>query len=252
MPRPSSATDSRKPIERTDAARTVICRAFACLTALVSASCATADDLALDGVAVARQVVDLELDGYFGRPPRHVRHALERDAEILSFADDRPERGDGPPGLDHVAAREVDRGLQLRRDRRRHVLRFTLRRLQLHQDGGEALRERVVDVAREAVALLEDRLAALFEAAAIRLLALMQGERRLSRDGFEQRDAPLALAHRRLAVRERHPSERPCGEHQRRDRDRMNIRLAVERTNRLRQTRIVAGILDRLAPAGGV
>ena len=93
-------------------------------------------------------------------------------------------------------------------------------------------------------------LASRFELAAIGLPALMQREGRLPRDRFEQRHAPLALA---VAVL---PSPAPpirasVGEHQRRDRDRM-IRLAVEHTHRLRQACIVAGVFDRLAPAGGV
>ena len=44
---------------------------------------------------------------------------------------------------------------------------LALRRLQLHQDGAEALREVVVNVAREAVALFENRLAPLFGATAL-------------------------------------------------------------------------------------
>ena len=60
-----------------------------------------------------------------------------------------------------------------------------LRRLQLHQDGAEALRQRVVDVARDAVALLEHRLPARFEQALIGEPAVIERERGLTRRGVD-------------------------------------------------------------------
>ena len=71
---------------------------------------------------------------------------------------------------------------------------LALRRLQLHQDRGEPLRQVVVNVARQAVALFEHRLAALFAAIEIDQPAVVQRERGLTRDRLDERDAPpLAL-----------------------------------------------------------
>ena len=78
--------------------------------------------------------------------------------------------------------------------------RGALRPLQLHQDGGEALRQRVVDVAGEAVALLEHGLPARLGPALFGELALMQRQRRLPRHRVEQRAVPGAIAERHAAA----------------------------------------------------
>ena len=67
MPRPSSATDSRRPTDCAVDARIAIRRACEWRTALVSASCAMRDNLALDAVAEARKLVDDEVDRHAGR-----------------------------------------------------------------------------------------------------------------------------------------------------------------------------------------
>ena len=107
--------------------------------------------------------------------------------------------------------------------------RFALRGLQLHQDGGKPLRQVVVNVAREAVALLEDRLAPLFEPVLLRQPALMQRQRRLARDRLDQRHAPLTLARRDARVgRERDPAEIAAAQQERRHGERMHAGAAVE------------------------
>ena len=90
--------------------------------------------------------------------------------------------------------------------------RLALRRLKLHQDRGEPLREVVVDVARQPVALFEDRLAPLFDRRLSSIEpAVMQRQRRLPRDRFDQHDAPpLALGLRRDSGW-RPSSSRGCG-----------------------------------------
>ena len=83
--------------------------------------------------------------------------------------------------------------------------------LQLHQDGGEPLREVVVNVPREAIALLEDRLTPFFDPIVIDETAVMQGQRCLPRDGLDEHDAaPVAF---RLATGDRctPSSSRACG-----------------------------------------
>ena len=78
----------------------------------------------------------------------------------------------------------------LGRDRWRQHERFALGGLQLHQDRGESLRQVVVDVARQPVAFVEDRLAPLFEPALLGQPALMQRQRRLARDRLGEHDPP--------------------------------------------------------------
>ena len=110
----------------------------------------------------------------------------------------------------------------LARHCRRHGAGLTLRRLQLHQDRREPLREVVVNVAREPIALLEYRLAPLLEPALLRQAALMERQRRLPRHRFEHRDAPLQLARRRAGARQADPPEIPAAEHEWRDRQRLS------------------------------
>ena len=127
-----------------------------------------------------------------------------------------------------------------------------LRRLQLHQDRAEALRQRVVDVAGHPVALFEHGLAPLFDAALFGEPALMQRQRRLPRHRFEQRAPP-----RRLAVAVARPVDSATqprlrvGSTQRRDerRESMPSSRVELRCTGLRQPRIVSVVLDRLGPA---
>ena len=96
------------------------------------------------------------------RCPRSASRLMRR-RDVLAVADVRTKRADRSPRLGQVRAGEIDRGLDASRDGRRQRAGLALRGLQLHQDRGEPLREVVVNVARQPVALLEDRLAALFE-----------------------------------------------------------------------------------------
>ena len=80
--------------------------------------------------------------------------------------------------------------------------------------------------------------------------ALMQRQRRLTRDRFEQHDAPpLGPAFGGVRTGERQPSERASAEDERSDDDRLHARAAVEFPNRLGQARIVAAVLDALGPS---
>ena len=93
-----------------------------------------------------------------------------------------------------MRTRKIDDGVQLRGKGRGHDRQLAAGALQLHQDRREALCEVVMDVARETIALLENRLAPLLDAAPLDDAAVMQRERRLPGDGLEQLDAPpLAL-----------------------------------------------------------
>ena len=123
------------------------------------------------------------------------------------------------------------------------------RRLQLHQDRREPLREIVVNVARKPVALLENRLAALFEPAALGEPALMERERRLARDRFEEGDAPRTFAFRHAARRQSDPAEIASAQHQRSDRDRGDAGAAIELTHRFRQPIVESVVLDRARPS---
>ena len=227
MPRPSSATDSRKPIERTGDAWIVMRRAREWRTALVSASCAMPMISRSTPSPKRRQLVDVEVDRHVGRPLREVGHALERRAR-------RPRRRrrcgrsarDRSPRLDHVRAREIDRGLEaLARPPAAATRAVALRRLQLHQDRGESLRQVVVNVARQPVAFFEDRLAPLLDAALLGQAAVVQRQRRLPRDRLEQRSTPRALAVGGGPVDERHPAEVASRQQERRDDQRRDTRL---------------------------
>ena len=120
----------------------------------------------------------------------HVGEALERGHDVLAAADVRPERADRSARFGQMRARQIHRGLDARRHRRRQAAGLALSALELHENGGEPLREVVVDVAGEAVALLEDRLAPLFEPIELHHPAVMQRESRLPGDGFDQHHAP--------------------------------------------------------------
>ena len=150
----------------------------------------------------------------------------------------RAQRADRPARFDHVRAREVDRGLEAARDGRWQRRRGSLGALQLHQDGGEALRERVVDVARQAVALFEHGLTARLGLALFGELALMERERRLARHRVEQRAVPRAtVAERHASARQREPSQVARRQDERRDEHDIDPVRRVERADRLGQAR---------------
>ena len=69
-----------------------------------------------------------------------------------------------------------------------------LRGLQLHENRAEPLRQHVVNVARDGVALFEHRLTSRFTQTLIDKSAVVQRQRRLARRGVEQRMAPAPLA----------------------------------------------------------
>ena len=127
-------------------------RARAWRTALVSASCAMPMISRSTPPPNGGSSSTVELDRDVGGAPREVGHALQRRARHP-----RPRRvcgrsaHDRSARFDHVRAREIDRGLDAAaRPRGGSVAADALRGLQLHQDRGEALRQRVVDVARDA------------------------------------------------------------------------------------------------------
>ena len=94
---------------------------------------------------------------------------LERGRDVLAVADVRPQRADRPPRLDQVRAREIDRGLDACcATGGGSVPASRCAACSCIRIAREALREVVVNVAREPVALFENRLAPLFDAAAAR------------------------------------------------------------------------------------
>src|SRR5207249_316670 len=103
------------------------------------------------------------------------------------------------------------------------------------------LRKIVVNVARQPVALLENRFSPLFEPPLLCQTALMQGQRRLPRNGLAQDDAPpLRAAVRGVSARQRDPSKRAAAKNERRDHNRIHARTVVEFTDGFRQAMIVA------------
>ncbi len=139
----------------------------------------------------------------------------------------------------------------LRDDGRRHRTRLALRALQLHEDGGESLREIVVNVAREAVALLEDRLAPLFDTLLLDESAVMQRECSLPGDGLDQGDAPplTFVAVARLARAERDPSQVLVADHERRHQRRAEPLLTDEVAHAGRHPLVIGAVFNRLMPA---
>ena len=251
MPRPSSATDSRRPIDlhRRRANRDAPGARVA--HRVGQRFLRDADHLALDAVAEARQLVE--------RRPRSARRSCvcARSARRLSavaMSSPSPTFGRSAP-TDRRASTMCVRARStavsmLARDCRRQRRALPLRGLQLHQDRGEPLREVVVNVAGEPIALLEDRLAALLEPASARQAALVQRQRRLPRNRLDQRDAPPAVALEASAT-SRASSSRDCvpprtsgvttGDSA--PCSRLNV------AHGFRQPRIVACVLDGLAPA---
>ena len=166
-----------------------------------------ADDFGFDAAAERGQLVDGQFDRHVGGEPREIGEARERDADVFGLAPLRAERGDGAARFDHVRAGEIDGDFDGLADAWRKRVGRALRGLQLHQDGGEALRERVVDVAGDAVALFEHRLTPYFHAALLGQPALMEGERGLTRHRLDQRGPPHGFTLGRLLRGERDPAE---------------------------------------------
>ena len=117
MPRPSSATDSRRPTDCTADARIVIRRAREWRTALVSASCAM--PMISRSTASPRRgssSTTRSIGVFAVRCPMSARR-LSAAGDVLALADVRAKRADRAPRLRQVRARQVDRGLDARRDR---------------------------------------------------------------------------------------------------------------------------------------
>ena len=119
-----------------------------------------------------------------------------------------------------------------------------LRRLELHQNGAKTLRQRVVNVARNPVAFLENRLSPLFEQTLVDDAAVIERERRLARRGVEQRVAPAAFALGIVDAGQRDPAERLRRQLQRRHQQRADAGRTIERAYRLRQPDVVAVVAD--------
>ena len=208
MPRPSSATDSRKPTPRTAPALHDDAAGARVAHGVGQRFLRDADDLALDaGVEGGSSSIASSIGTSVVRCARSAMRCSAAATSSRSLRL-RPQRRHRSARLDQVRARQIDGRLEAARGRRRQAdPAAALRRLQLHQDRAEALRQRVVDVARDAVALLEHRLAALFEPALIGQPAVVERQRRLPRRGFEQRAAPAPLA-LGIAARSTAPSSR--------------------------------------------
>ena len=231
MPRPSSATESRSPIDRTadaadrDAARLGVTQRVG------QRLLRDADDLALDAVAGARQFLDEHVDRHAGRALAEIGEPLDRGRDVLarsrrSAAACRPSVALRPGASAPVRSRSRAGGGAVGVS----DVQLAARSLELHQDGGEALREIVVDVARETVALFEDRLAALFGAAALDDAAVMQRERRLPRDRFDQLHAPPVVISV-SAPRARRPSSSRASRRRAAAASRSSARARVRRPN---------------------
>ena len=190
IPRPSSATDNRKPIDRTVDARNRDAAGARMAHGVGQGLLGDAHDLAFHAGAEARQFFEGNLDGHAGRTLGEIGDALQGRRDILTVSDIGTKRADRPPRLDHVRAGEIDRRLELRPHFWRQRAGFSLSGLQLHQDRCESLRKVVVNVAREPVAFLEDRLAALFQPALFGQAALVQRERCMTRNRLAEDDTP--------------------------------------------------------------
>ena len=228
MPKPRGSTDRARCRGRrrrpTAAVRSigrptrgsVIRRAREWRTALVSASCAMPMISRSTRVAEARQLVDGDVD-------RHVVVRCPMSASALERRSRHPRRrrrsGEAhrptaaPPS--DACARDRPQSRCFARDRDgQRCRRLAARALQLHQDRREALREVVVDIARQTVALLENRLSSLFHGGCrSTTTAVVQRERGLTRDRLDQLDAPpLPSVGRISAARGSTPSSSPvCG-----------------------------------------
>jgi hypothetical protein len=199
------------------------------------------DDLALDAADERRQLVDGEIDLHLRRAAGEIGHALQRVAEALAIARVRPQRAHRSTRFDHVTPREIDGGVERLLDVRRQRVGRSLRGLQLHQDRGKALRQGVVNVARNPVSLLEHRLTTRFDAALFGDATVVEGKRGLPCHRLDERLAPRARAaaaarsvmrgFARCTVEQRHPSEIACRQHERRHHERMQVHLARERLN---------------------
>ena len=166
----------------------------------------------------------------------HFCEAFERARDVFAIADVGTKGADRPARLGQVGARQIDRRLDARRDSGRQSARFSSGGLKLHQNRGEPLRKAVVDIAREPVSFLENRLPAFFDAAGVCQAAVVQRKRRLACDRFEQGHTPPAVAPRRRQCRDCDPSQIATPQHEGSDDDGMHARVDVEFSNRLRQT----------------
>src|SRR5688500_19349007 len=123
-----------------------------------------AEDLAFDAIAESREFVELHVDRHCRRALSKLRKPFDRLADVFNGADVGTERADRTTCFRQMRACQIDRVLDVARDGWRHRAGLALRSLQLHQDRGESLRQVVVNIAREAIAFLEDRLTSLFDA----------------------------------------------------------------------------------------
>jgi len=148
--------------------------------------------------------------------------------------------------------RQIDRCFDAPRDAAGQRAADALRRLKLHEDGRESLRQRVVDVARDSVALFEHGLPARFIAALFREPALMERESDLPRHGFEQGTAPRQPFGIPIGGRQYDPAEVVRRKFQRRDGHRFETDRGIEGAHFFRQPLVVSGVVDRVTPAGFV
>ena len=221
-------------------------------TALVSASCAIADDLALDAVAEPRQLVDDDVDRHAGRPLTQLGQPLERRRDVFAAADVGTKRANRPARLRQMRARQIDRGLDARRHRRRQR-----RRLRAGAPAAASGSRRIPARGCRECPARGDCAPRGSPCGAPRADCARRagcGAAPAPPDGRPPRSARRATTGSRAPsarrLHDRHPPERAAAQDQRRRDDRVRILLAAELSNRLRQSGVVALVLDGLAPPG--
>src|SRR5258706_5671802 len=149
-----------------------------------------------------------------------------------------------------MSAREHDRVLDTRSKDVRKRIHLAARSLQLHEDGGEPLRQIVVNFAREPVSLLQRGFAAVFGALARREATDIQQKRRLARDRLDHRNLPLRAL--RVAAHEHDPTQIASPEREGRRMDHLDADATDRAPHRRRQARVIAFVDDRAPPSRDV
>ena len=155
-PAPASAT-VRRSRPRTMSSRSDASRAPACLRTLVSASLAirNSSDSTSAGSGPTSAISDADAHAGVGR--ELARQRAERFGERPVLERRRAQAGDRSPRLVEALTRHVERPPQRRRRAGRRGSRCDSAGFDVQRDGRESLRERVVDVAGDARALVGPR-----------------------------------------------------------------------------------------------
>src|SRR5580693_7313215 len=105
-----------------------------------------------------------------------------------------------------MRARQMNSRLEALGDDRRLRRRVPLRGLKVHENRAKTLCQRVMDIARDAVTLLEHRLATSLEQTLLAHAAVEERESGLSRRRVEHGAEPEAFARRSLRTRDGDPA----------------------------------------------